>query len=67
MKYLRNYTIQVFFSNLDIKLHNGVLEIKVTENPIIQNLIFNGIKAKKFQDAITEIIDLKEKNFICGK
>ena len=50
-----------FFSFIEINLNNGILEITVKENPIIQELVFNGIKAKKFKDAITEIIDLKEK------
>ena len=51
-----------FFSYLNINLINGVLEIIVKENPIIQNLVFNGIKAKKFKEAITELIELKEKS-----
>ena len=50
-----------FFSYLKIKLNNGVLEILVKENPIIQNLILKGIKAEKFKEAILDIIDLKEK------
>ena len=50
-----------FFSYLEIKLNNGVLEILVKENPIIQNLILKGIKAEKFKEAILDIIDLKEK------
>ena len=50
-----------FFSYLEINLSNGVLEISVKENPIIQNLIFNGIKAKKHKEAIKEVIELKEK------
>ncbi len=50
-----------FFSYLEINLNNGVLEISVKENPIIQNLIFNGIKAKKHKEAIKEVIELKEK------
>ena len=50
-----------FFSYLEINLNNGVLEISVKENPIIQNLIFNGIKAKKHKEAIKKVIELKEK------
>ena len=50
-----------FFSNIKIDLNNGVLEISVKENPIIQKLIFKGIKAKKFKEAIKEAIELKEK------
>ena len=50
-----------FFTYLEINLNNGVLEISVEENPIIQNLIFNGIKAKKHKEAIKEVIELREK------
>ena len=50
-----------FFSYLEINLTNGILEISVKENPIIQSLVFNGIKAKKFKEAIKAVIELKEK------
>jgi len=50
-----------FFSYLEINLINGLLEISVKENPIIQSLIFKGIKAKKHKEAIKEVIELKEK------
>ena len=50
-----------FFSYLEINLNNGVLEILVTENPIIQTLIFKGLKAKKFEEPLLGIIELKEK------
>ena len=51
-----------FFSNVEIKLKNSVLEITVVENPIIQNVILNGISAKKFSEGISDIISLKEKS-----
>ena len=50
-----------FFSYLEINLTNGLLEISVKENPIIQSLVFNGIKAKKHKEAIKDVIELKEK------
>jgi len=50
-----------FFSYLEINLTNGLLEISVKENPIIQSLVFNGIKAKKHKEAIKRVIELKEK------
>jgi outer membrane protein insertion porin family len=57
-----------FFSYLKISLNNGILEISVEENPIIQNLIFKGIKAKKHKEAIKNVIELKEKtSFIENK
>ena len=50
-----------FFSDVKLNLKNNVLNIIVSENPIIQNIVFNGLKAKKFKDVIYEIIVLKEK------
>jgi outer membrane protein insertion porin family len=50
-----------FFSYIEINLTNGLLEISVKENPIIQSLVFNGIRAKKHKEAIKEVIELKEK------
>ena len=36
-----------FFSDVSVELTNNILNIKVTENPIIQSIEFKGIKAKK--------------------
>ena len=51
-----------FFSYIEVNLNNGILNISLKENPIIQNLTFKGIKAKKFREAILERIELKEKS-----
>ena len=58
---LRNLYQTDFFSDVKLNLKNNVLNIIVSENPIIQNIVFNGLKAKKFRDVIYEIIVLKEK------
>ena len=58
---LRNLYQTDFFSDVKLNLKNNVLNIIVSENPIIQNIVFNGLKAKKFKDVIYEIIVLKEK------
>ena len=58
---LKNLYQTGFFSDVKLNLKNNVLNIIVSENPIIQNIVFNGIKAKKFKDVIYEIIVLKEK------
>ena len=50
-----------FFSYIEVNLVNGVLQITVKENPIIQSLVFNGIKTQAFRESILEIIDLREK------
>ena len=37
-----------------MNLKNNVLNIIVSENPIIQNIVFKGLKAKKYKDVIYE-------------
>ena len=36
-----------FFSEVKVKFNNNTLFIEVSENPIIQEIQFNGVKAKK--------------------
>ena len=50
-----------FFSDISVKLENNRLNIKVTENPIVNSIVFNGEKAKKFKEAIRELLTLREK------
>ena len=50
-----------FFSNISVNLNNGLLNILVEENPIIKSLIFNGEKAEKYKEAISEKLTLREK------
>ena len=50
-----------FFSNISVELENGILTVTVEENPIINNLVFKGEKAKKYQEAISELLTLREK------
>ena len=51
-----------FFSDIEINFENSILTLNVTENPIIQNLVFKGIKSKDFLKALKERILIKEKN-----
>ena len=44
-----------FFKNVDISLNQSVLSISVEENPIVQNLIVQGIKNKDLDKSIKEI------------
>ena len=50
-----------FFSNISVELQNGQLSIIVKENPIINLIVFKGEKAKKYKEAIKEILTLREK------
>ncbi len=51
-----------FFSKISVTLSNGILNIKVAENPLINTIIIEGEKAKKFREAILDILSLKEKS-----
>ncbi len=59
---IKNLYSTNFFENISLNISNGILIIKVKEFPIVQSIIFNGIKAKKFKDQLYEQISLKEKN-----
>ena len=51
-----------YFSNISAELNNGLLEIYVKENPIINSIVFNGEKANKYKEALSEVLSLKEKS-----
>ena len=51
-----------FFKNVDIKFENSVLTINVIENPIIQNIIYNGIKSDPLLKSIITNTKLIERS-----
>ncbi len=51
-----------YFEDVKIDISTNTLNITVKEYPIIQNIFYNGIKAKKFEKIITDISYLKEKS-----
>ncbi len=59
---LKNIYNSNFFDKVSIEIVNGVLNIKVKEHPIIQDIIFNGVKAKKHIKLFEEQITLKPKS-----
>ena len=50
-----------FFENVSITYKNNKLTIVVKENPLIQNINFNGVKAKKIIEAIKDGLKLKDR------
>ena len=50
-----------FFENVSILFKDNRLIIDVKENPLIQNINFKGIKAKKILEAIKDGLKLKER------
>jgi len=51
-----------YFSDVSIKYENQILYINVVENPIVQNILIEGIKANKLKDQIYDSLKIKEKN-----
>ncbi len=50
-----------FFKDVEVELSNNVLKIKVLENPIIQKINYQGIKAKKILAYVTSEVSLKNR------
>ncbi len=59
LKELYNTT---FFENVVVDISAGTLKVTVKEYPIIQEIIFNGLKAEKQIKLLKEQTSLKEKN-----
>ena len=51
-----------FFKDVTIKIDNNNLTIDVLENPIIQTVFIEGIKRKKTEESLFEILSLKNRS-----
>ena len=51
-----------YFESVNVVFKEGILFIKVIENPIIQNITYEGIKAQKIKDLITNNLKLRERS-----
>ena len=51
-----------FFEDISLNLSSGILKITVKEYPIIQSIIFNGIKTEKRTKLLKDATTLKEKS-----
>ena len=51
-----------YFKDVSINIENNNLIIEVIENPIIQTVFINGIKRKKTQESLYEILSLKNRS-----
>ena len=51
-----------FFEVVSVKLSNEILIIKVTENPIIQNISYDGIKSSQMLEDLKKKIVLKSRS-----
>ena len=59
---LKNLYESNFFKNVSVNLVENTLKITVVENPLIEKINYNGIKAKKNIDAIKENLLLKPRS-----
>ena len=51
-----------FFKNVTLNYENNNLIINVVENPIIQNIFFEGIKSNNLKDFVTNNVKLTERS-----
>ncbi len=51
-----------FFDSVSVKIENNILIIKVKENPIIQNIYYEGVKSTKILDDLKKNIILKSRS-----
>ena len=59
---LKNLYNTNFFENVSVILENDILKIKVKEFPIIENIFFKGLKAKKNKEIIRKNLLLKSRS-----
>ena len=51
-----------FFKDINVNFKNQILSIQVQENPIIENIIFEGIKSNRILDIIKEETSVKSRS-----
>jgi outer membrane protein insertion porin family len=61
-KILKSIYDSNFFKNVNVEFNNNTLIINVQENPIIEKVQFNGIKAKRIREALQKNIILKSRS-----
>ena len=51
-----------FFKDITVKIENNNLIIEVLENPIIQTVFIEGVKRKKTEESLYELLSLKNRS-----
>ena len=59
---IKNLYSTDFFKDVKVTFNDQILKISVNENPIVQTVIFKGIKKKSIIEVLEDNIQLKEKN-----
>ena len=60
--FLKNLYQTNFFKDISLRFENNILTIQVIEEPIIQSVVFKGVKAKKILDPIKGSLRLKDRS-----
>ena len=59
---LKNIYDTNFFESANLEINNDTLNIKVKEFPVIQDIVFKGIKAEKYVDILNDQVYLKSRS-----
>ena len=59
---LKNLYDTDFFENVSVKLKDNLLEISVVENPLIEEIKYNGIKSEKLKSNLVKNLKLKSRS-----
>ena len=59
---LKNIYESEFFNNVSVDFDKNVLKITVEELPVIQNIIYEGIKANRIKDVVFKGLKLKQRS-----
>ena len=59
---LKNIYDSEFFNNVSVDFDKNILKISVEELPVIQNIIYEGIKANKIKDVVFKDLKLKSRS-----
>jgi len=59
---LKNIYSTGFFEDVTLNFENNILSIRVIENPIIQNINYEGIKAEKIKEQILKNVKLRPRS-----
>ncbi len=61
-KILKNLYETNFFDNISVTIDNKTLKIKVLESPIIEKIIFTGVKSNTIKESLRKILKLKSRS-----
>ena len=59
---LKNLYDTNFFDNVSVSVDKTILKIKVNESPIVDKIVYTGIKSKTMMDELSKILKLKSRS-----